>query len=152
MSKDKIFIGHTKESFEALPNERVFLTKHSWDCGWYWGFGYIGNRNLHTHFDSVFLGSITDVDKIFRVPIFKQDDWWVLRDLFKQAYAIKECAEVYHHGGHQTTSKDTIIIQNNKMVNRLNKDLEIVLNKIWDIVNKTKKGVDLNETNIRTNK
>ena len=44
--------------------ERVWLEKPSWDCGWYWGFGYLqtmqGNRepsrardiNSHTHWDS----------------------------------------------------------------------------------------------------
>lgn len=44
--------------------KRVWLEKPSWDCGWYWGFGYLqtmqGNRepsyardiDSHTHWDS----------------------------------------------------------------------------------------------------
>lgn len=44
--------------------KRVWLEKPSWDCGWYWGFGYLqtmqGNRepsrardiDCHTHWDS----------------------------------------------------------------------------------------------------
>ena len=47
--------------------EYVWLEKESWDCGWYWGFGYLhtysNNRcpersrdlNSHFHFDSTFL-------------------------------------------------------------------------------------------------
>lgn len=35
--------------------EPVFLTDFKWDCGWYWGGGYIGNKNFHTHFDGCFL-------------------------------------------------------------------------------------------------
>jgi len=49
--------------------KRVWLEKPSWDCGWYWGFGYLqtmqGNREpskardleSHTHWDSRVAGS-----------------------------------------------------------------------------------------------
>ena len=30
---DKIYLGNTTEY------GRLYLSKHSWDCGWYWGFG-----------------------------------------------------------------------------------------------------------------
>ena len=45
-------------------NEKVFLEAPSWDCGWYWGFGYLetytNNRNIqgskdissHSHFQN----------------------------------------------------------------------------------------------------
>ena len=48
--------------------KHVYLEEPSWDCGWYWGFGYLhGYTNdkapelsrdisFHTHFDSMFLG------------------------------------------------------------------------------------------------
>ena len=42
--KDRIFLG-------KLDGENVWLAPPSWDCGWYWGFGYIQNRNMHTHYE-----------------------------------------------------------------------------------------------------
>ena len=50
----KVYLGATKKELygEARP---IFLEGFSWDCGWYWGGGYIGNRDLHCHFDDCFL-------------------------------------------------------------------------------------------------
>jgi hypothetical protein len=36
----------------------VYIYDFSWDCGWYWGGGYIGNSNFHSHFDGAFLETI----------------------------------------------------------------------------------------------
>jgi len=136
----KIKLGEVRSSYEKDNNnyvsgETIYLEKHSWNCKWYWGFGYVGNRDLHTHFNSVFLGKETDVNKIFSKTKITQAEWWLLRDLFTQAYALKNCAEVYRYGGHQTTLKGTTdIIQDKKQETRLNKDLEIVLNKIWSLL------------------
>lgn len=57
-TEDYYLIGRDKNG------KRVWLEKPSWDCGWYWGFGYLqtmcGNREpsrardiaTHTHWDS----------------------------------------------------------------------------------------------------
>lgn len=57
-TEDYYLIGKDNEG------KRVWLEKPSWDCGWYWGFGYLrtmqGNRepskardiDSHTHWDS----------------------------------------------------------------------------------------------------
>ena len=37
--------------------ESVWLRDFSWDCGWSWGGGYIGNRSCHYHFDSFYKDS-----------------------------------------------------------------------------------------------
>ena len=70
-----------------------------------------------------------------------QDQWWLIRDLFKQAYALKAAAEVYQYGGHQTTRPGmTDCIKNLEMAARINKDLETVLDKVWDFLsNEVKK-------------
>ena len=126
---DKIYLGNTTEY------GRLYLSKHSWDCGWYWGFGYIGNTRLHMHIDSLINGEY-DVNKIFDGSTgITQDQWWIIRDLFKQAYALKEAAEVYQYGGHQTTRPGiTDCIKNLEMAALIDKDLEIVLNKVWDFL------------------
>lgn len=57
-TNDYYYIGKNADG------EKVWLEKPSWDCGWYWGFGYLetmmGNREpsnasdirFHTHWDS----------------------------------------------------------------------------------------------------
>lgn len=137
---EKILLGKVHNDFakDVIAGENIYLTAHSWDCGWYWGFGYIGNRELHTHFDSSFLGAETNVKKIFSHTNITQDEWWILRDLFIQAYALKKCAEVYRHGGYQTTKKGiTDIIVHCDMANKINADLKKVLDKIWEVVSET---------------
>ena len=49
--KFKIFLGHLK----GTSPSPIYLTGFKWNCGWYWGGGYIGNKNMHTHFNSCFL-------------------------------------------------------------------------------------------------
>jgi len=117
----------------------LYLTKHSWDCGWYWGFGYVGNRDCHFHFDSLLnikdnKGGIkyTATD-LFSETYITDKEWWIIRDLFVQAYALKKAAAVYRQGGHQTTAKGvTDIIQDNGLVTRINADLEKVLDTVWN--------------------
>ena len=50
MAKKSWYLGRIKGT-----NEDVYLYDFSWNCDWYWGGGYIGNRNFHSHFDSCFL-------------------------------------------------------------------------------------------------
>lgn len=46
----KQLLGYTK--YDHKP---IYLEGFSWDCDWYWGGGYIGNKNMHCHFDGCFL-------------------------------------------------------------------------------------------------
>ena len=132
----KKLIGTTTMDFgNFYVGDKIYLDKHEWDCGWYWGFGYIGNKDLHCHFNDTFLKS-TD---IFPSTHFKSNltdnQWWIVRDLFVQAYALKKCAEVYRYGGHQTTAQGTTdLIRDDEMCTRLNSDLRIILDKIWELI------------------
>ena len=93
------------------------------------------------HIDSL-IGAEYNIGNIFDkgTPI-TQDQWWIVCDLFVQAYALKRAAEVYQHGGHHITRPGiTDCIKNLEMAARINKDLEIVLNKVWDfLLNEVKK-------------
>jgi len=131
----KIYLGKVSNDYSdsMVAGETLYLDKHKWDCEWYWGMGYIGNTNLHTHFDSSFLGqSIFEVSKIFTTTKLTQDDWWILRDLFIQAYALKSAAAVYRYGGHQTEKAMHIIDVD--MAATLNSDLKKILDEIWKVV------------------
>lgn len=115
----------------TLEDGLVYLDKHSWDCGWYWSFGYVGNSLYHFHIESL-IQSVYEVDKIFMHTDIQQDQWWVIRDLFVQAYALQRAAEVYQFGGHQTHQAGvTDIINNRDMADKLNADLERVLDTVW---------------------
>jgi hypothetical protein len=124
----------TKILLGKIDNETVYLTKHTWDCSWYWGFGYIGNTNSHYHIDSL-IKDETDVNRIFSSTWLTRAAWWALRDLFIQAYGLKKAAEIYQHGGHQTTHLGlTDIIKNKEKAAIINADLEILLEKTWDFI------------------
>ena len=135
--EQKITLGKIRKDYKnnMVAGEVISLEKHSWDCGWYWGFGYVGNPRLHTHFDSVFLTEECDIEKIFEATDINQGEWWVLRDLFIQAYALRKVAEVYRYGGHQTTEEGiTDKIKSEEKAKEINVDLKIILDQIWGLL------------------
>ena len=142
MTMNNVLLGRLKsDAGTYIDGENIYLTKHNWDCGWYWGFGYIGNARCHSHFDSLL--SIKDgcggikhlASELFQSTKITDKEWWVIRDLFIQAYALRGAAEVYRYGGHQTTLKGvTNIIQSHDMAKFINADLEKVLNTLWNYV------------------
>jgi len=138
--------SYNKKDDLCILGEELFLDKHSWDCDWYWGFGYIGNKNLHTHAE-VFINELiwSDVEDVFKESIFKNNnDFWVFKDLLKQAYALKKTADVYKYGGNCFIKEGlTDIIKSKKKNEEINKDLEKVLNTLWKFLLKLKNGVDL---------
>ena len=94
--------------------EKVWLEKESWDCGWYWGFGYLhtytNERNpersrdidSHFHFDSAFLkgpeNAYDEFKGYFEDTVLTDAEIWELVDLMKTAYTLKTMAELYHRG------------------------------------------------------
>ena len=132
----KIFLGKCIKTDGHAMDENLYLTKHKWDCGWYWGFGYLGNKNLHTHFDSMFLDNFeTDITKCFTNTKITQNDWWVILDLFKQAYAIKNAYNIYYMGNANISggSVSLVINKNKIMIDALKNDLLLVLESIWNL-------------------
>lgn len=55
-TKFKILLGYTKPK-QYGQRRPVYLEGFEWDCGWYWGGGYIGNKDFHAHFDGAFLNT-----------------------------------------------------------------------------------------------
>lgn len=106
-------------------NEIVCLYDFEWSCGWYWSGGYVGNKKFHTHFDSCFLkvpdyrghslGNFPpekmsngcaiweDLEFFLDRPNFTKEQWWRMKDLFKQFYVFRSAAECFRHGGHCTS-------------------------------------------------
>jgi len=125
--------------------EIEYLYDFTWDCDWYWGGGYVGNRNLHHHFKGLKEGNInlySAFTQYYSETKLTDDEIWRLCDLMKQFYAHKESAECFHSGGHYT-SKDRNDAE-------INKDLEDTLNNhiknvIIPEVRSLLKGVDSRE-------
>ena len=111
-----------------------WLEEAKWDCGWYWGFGYVetytNNKNphlskdieSHSHIDSSFMGQMQKYDfekkcsinseyvhNIFDAPTlvettFTEKEGWQLSELFKSFYMLKQSAGMFRNGGCNVTT------------------------------------------------
>ena len=92
---------------------REYLSDFSWDCGWYWSGGYLGNRNLHHHFKGLNEGRNQNMfdafKRYFKTSVFDDNEsaLWRLCDLMKQFYSYRDAAECFLHGGHYTSEGRT---------------------------------------------
>ncbi len=123
---DKIYLGISKDY-----EEEIYITKHTWDCGWYWAFGYLGNHTTYFHIKK-WLDNSDITDNLKSSPIITQEVWWKLGDLFKQAYALQKVADVYHRGGANWSETGEMGISKDlDKCKEINKDLLKVLEDIW---------------------
>jgi hypothetical protein len=136
MMSKKIYLGTTRADFKQLPSERIYLSKHTWDCGWYWGFGYIGNHKLHAHFKLFLEGGDTyDLPKVFSNTKLTQNNWWTVLEMFSSAYKLREAADLYNRGGsHISNNLCKAKLQDKELSDRINKDLELVLDRVWKYI------------------
>ena len=130
---ERIYLGKAKDTttFEMVAGEKLWVEKHNWDCEWYWGFGYIGNRNLHCHFEQ-FCNEPFDFHATWETTPFTENELWVILDCFIQAYALKRAAEVYYYGGNCINSAYRNIDKAGGEV--LNKDLKNLLDWVWNFM------------------
>ena len=113
---------------------KVWLQAPSWDCGWYWGFGYIeiyskNQKTLyeHTHFDSLFFNnkksSYNLVKEYFKELTITDGEIWQLLDYMKTFYTLRNASDAFHIGGSHFTSKLNYKCTNNEMYNLINKTI-----------------------------
>lgn len=124
----------------GIDNEgtKYWLEEPSWDCDWYWGFGYIetytNNDNpsmarditSHSHFKSMFIdgkGCIYDNFKnFFKETTLSDNEIWLLCDYMKSFYTLREMAELMHNGCSWQTEKAKLDLLNDKeLENKINK-------------------------------
>ncbi len=125
-----------------------YLKKPSFDCGWYWGFGYIHtfiNNNKpelsrdiseHYHFNSFEKNTnmFDGIQNAFVSFVLDNKDLWTLCELMKTAYTLGNYADTLYTGGaHYTTNPCKDIIKNDDEYNRIN---NVVLPAIFDQVKK----------------
>jgi hypothetical protein len=126
-NKDVYLLGKQKDG------TYIWLEKATWDCEWYWGFGYIetytNNQhpessrdiNSHSHWTGL-MGKqeVYDFDKkCFKLTdkyvhhlnenpdmaetVLTDKESWELADLMKSFYTLKDTAELYHSGNSHLT-------------------------------------------------
>lgn len=97
----KVFLG------VSVENERIYLDPPSWDCGWYWGWGYIGNSHLHYHLSSMFkkTNMHTGIKEHFKTfAITNDNDLWTFCELVRTFYYLRETSDVLTRGGSHYTN------------------------------------------------
>lgn len=148
--KEKIFFGTRKSD-----NARIYMTKPSFDCGWYWSFGYLGNSQEHYHLDSyqqkqhVFKLSdgsyklITEkrnknmydcLAEDYMLNAAISDNLWQFCEQAITIYRFKEIAEIYHRGCSHFTTNDCkdIIKSEEKYKDIVFHVLPVLLQTFWD--------------------
>ena len=106
-----------KNDMGYLLGEDINGTKHylqiaSWDCEWYWGFGYIISKYSWLHFDTLFLnngGYVEEFKKFFIKTPLTDNEIWELLGYMKEFYVLKEYAELLKHGNYITSSAKHVL-------------------------------------------
>ena len=83
-----------------VDNNRYYLRKPKFECGWYWGLGYLatGRSCLSGHFDSYFKETpFCDYDDFDDTP-FTEHEKYIITDYMGQLYKLREVADMYHRG------------------------------------------------------
>jgi hypothetical protein len=138
--------------------EHIYISKPTWDCGWYWSFGYLGNRNCHYHLeayqskdhhlklaDDAGYKYITEKRNKCMYDCLKadyalspkiQENLWQFCELALTIYTLKEAAEVLGRGGsHMTTNLCKDILINPEETKRLNeKIIPELCQTFWNLI------------------
>jgi len=125
----KHYLGKRKED-----GTKVYILAPTWDCNWYWSFGYLNATGEHFHLRNYGDKNWKDClerDYILNVKL-RGDNLWKFIELAKTAYKLKEVAEILGRGGCQLTKNPLAeLIKNQTEVNRIN---QIVLPQVFDAI------------------
>jgi hypothetical protein len=144
--KDVYLLGKRKSG------EYIWLEFAKWDCGWYWGFGYIESYtnnqypekskdiNSHSHWSGLvgkqehydiekkcFVLGSDYINHLNENPdiqstVLTEKESWELADLMKSFYTLKDTAGLFHSGNSHLTTTG-IDLKNTELENHINKVL-----------------------------
>lgn len=120
----RVFLGTVEANGTSVEGKRVYLKPPSWNCNWYWGWGYIGNTHVHYHLSSMFEKKdmhkgIKEHFKTFAITDDK--DLWTFCELVRTFYSLQEAAEVFGRGGsHYTNNPCQELIKNADYAKHIN--------------------------------
>lgn len=131
-----------------------WLEAASWDCGWYWGFGYVetytNNNNpeiakdisSHSHWDNCIIGKLGFKDYIhhlndnpnFSSTTLSDTESWELSELMKSYYSLKEAAEIFGRGKSHIANTE-VNYQDKEIAEKINKEiLPKIFQRIYEIL------------------
>lgn len=136
IGEDRVFFGDRRED-----DKRIWIQKPTFDCDWYWSFGYLGTSYEHYHlsgwrnkkrmFRTEKLNLVTEARNISMYDALKEDyalsitikrRLWEFCDLTSTIYALREVAEIYYRGGSHYTGNPPCkeLVKNQEEYERIN--------------------------------
>jgi hypothetical protein len=142
--KDVYLLGKDKDGI------KYWLEAASWDCDWYWGFGYIETyrqnwapskaRDIdsHSHADKFMSKYFTEWNgsqPILAERTFSESEGWELSELFEQFYTLKKTAEYFGRGKENVSNTSIPDYKKPELVKEINEvRLPQVFNRIYEIL------------------
>lgn len=115
---------------------KYWLEAPSWDCGWYWGFGYIetytnngspsNSKDILSHqhadnFMSKWFKSWNGSKPILENTTFTEKEGWELSELFEQFYFLQKAAENFARGKCHVDNAQVNSWENKPLAEEINK-------------------------------
>lgn len=138
--------------------KNYFLQNAKFDCGWYWGGGYVetytNNKNperakdieMHTHFDSLFFNNprknaFNGFKEYFPETPFTDSEIWKICELMKAFYIARNYSDMLYTGGaHYTSNPAAEIIKSEIEYKRINETvIPEIMNELYKILGNTEK-------------
>ena len=118
-----------------------YLQKATFDCGWYWGLGYMctftnqvhpeRSRDIEelTHFDYLFLNNqnrhgFDMFNDFFEATVLDKKETWKFLECVRSIYTLRDYSDLlYRSGSGYTENPCKNIIQNNEEYKRINEEV-----------------------------
>ena len=130
---------------------KYWLEEPTFDCGWYWGLGYIhtftNNRqptrsvdiNSHEHFDSKFMmnyGSVDGYLDFFKKSVLDSHETYRLFELMSCAYTLSKMAGICERGSAWVSKNDCYdtLKDQNWYLEIIQKKLPAVISEICNLL------------------
>lgn len=131
----------------------LWLEAASFDCSWYWGFGYVEvytnqlnpamarDISSHTHLNGL-IGIkdkddeyIHHINEILTESVFSDHESWVFSDLMTSFYTLNKCANLYYSGNSNLTVTGDFSLQDLDQNKHINESvLPKLFNEIYSIL------------------
>lgn len=132
----------------------IWLEAPSWECGWYWGFGYVEvytnqanpsrarDISSHSHFvglvgfereDHTYVRHLNESPRM-KETVLADKESWELCDLMKSFYTLRSAAEIYHQGNSHLTTTG-ISLKSAEAEKRINEiDIPAITKRVIEIL------------------
>lgn len=114
-----------------------WLHEPTWDCGWYWGLGYVETYTntkypenamdieSHQHLRTMFLNKnaniVYELKSFFDDIVLSEKEMYQFAELIKSMYICRDFADMTNRGGaNYTTNPCKNILQDDKLNNHVN--------------------------------